>query len=79
MRKVILTAAAILLGLPVLTGCGNRHELTPELMTLSGRPVDVDNTYSLTCNENWRMFWGDLQRATLLDRPTRLSPDPLPH
>src|SRR5205814_36319 len=62
MRKVILTA--ILLALPALTACGGvRHNLTPELMTLENRPVDVDNTFSLTCNEDWRMLVSDWQRA----------------
>jgi hypothetical protein len=78
MRKLVLSAAAILLAIPALTGCGIRHNLTPELMTLQDRPVDVENTWAIMCNENWRMFWSDLQRASYTDRPSRLTPEPLP-
>jgi hypothetical protein len=79
MRKLVLSAAAILLAIPALTGCGIRHNLTPELSNLEDRPVDVDNSWALSCNENWRMFVSDFQRAALIDRPSRLTPEPLPH
>jgi hypothetical protein len=79
MRKVLFTAAAILLVGSALTGCGTRHNLTPELMNLSDRPVDVDNTWALTANTNWRMLVGDFQRGALIDRPSRLTPEPIPH
>jgi hypothetical protein len=79
MRKVLFTAAAILLGVSCVTGCGVRHNLTPELSTMSDRPVDVDNTWALTCDENWRMFVSDFQRGALIDRPSRLTPEPIPH
>jgi hypothetical protein len=78
MRKVILPAAAILLSLSALTGCGTRSDLTPELSTLQDRDEDVYNTISLTCNENWRMLVSDWQRAALLDHPSRLTPEPIP-
>lgn len=55
-----------------------RASLTPELMTLHQRPVDVDNQFAIMANENWRMFWSDLARATYTDRPSRLTPEPVP-
>lgn len=55
-----------------------RATLTPELMTLHQRPVDVDNQFAIMANENWRMLWGDLARATYTDRPSRLTPEPVP-
>jgi hypothetical protein len=79
MRKVLFTAAALLVAGSALTGCGVRHNLTPELSTLSDRPVDVDNTWALTCDENWRMLVSDFQRGALIDRPQRLTPEPIPH
>lgn len=55
------------------------HNLTPELLTLDQRPADAQNTTSLTWNSGNRMFWNDIQRATLTDRPSRLSRHPVPH
>jgi len=54
-------------------------DLTPELMTLNQRPVDVDDTRAVTFNSNWRAMWGDINRALLLDRPSRLAPLPIAH
>ena len=69
----VLTACA-------LGGCGGvRNNLTPELMTLDERPVEVSNRVALTFNANKRMIWGDLNRASLMDRPSRLTPHPMPH
>jgi hypothetical protein len=76
MRKVIFSSAAALLCLCAIGCSGVRHDLTPELMTMSDRPVDVENTYSLTCNENWRLLVEDFQRGAMIDRPNRLTPDP---
>lgn len=81
----IVGAAAVVAGL--LVGCsatdnspsGIRHNLTPELKTMTDRPVDVDNRVSVTNNENLRRFWEDLQRATLFDRPSMLSKYPTPY
>jgi len=52
--------------------------LTPELRTMTQRRVDVRNQRALAFNEDWRMFWGDITRVTLTDRPSRLSPEPVP-
>jgi hypothetical protein len=79
MRKLVFSAAAVLLAIPALTGCGGvRHNLTPELATLEDRPVDVDNTWAISANENWRMLVSDWQRAAFIDRPSRLTLEPLP-
>jgi hypothetical protein len=55
------------------------HNLTPEMMTLNERPADAQNTTSVAWNANNRMFWNDIQRAMLADRPSRLSRHPIPH
>lgn len=53
-------------------------DLTPELLTLEERPVDVDVAVSRTFDMNWRMMYEDLGRVFLTDRPSRLSPMPIP-
>ncbi len=77
-------AAALLLG---AGGCSDySHQIasdvranpTPELMTLWERPVDVDNHIAITRNTNFRSMWEDLGRAMLLDRPSPMTPEPMP-
>jgi hypothetical protein len=79
-----ITAASAL----ALVGCESSNEvshsditsdLTPELMTLNERPVDVGDARATTFNSNWRAMWGDINRALLLDRPSRLAPLPIAH
>ena len=58
---------------------GGRHaaiqsNLSPELDTLTERPIDFDNRMSYTMDANDRMMWADFQRIMLLDRPSRLQP-----
>lgn len=80
----VLAATAL-----TLTACGNGSKypghsgvssnLTPDLMGSYTRPIDKNNNYTLSTNENWRMFWDDLGRVSLLDRPSRLTPIPTAH
>lgn len=53
-----------------------RWNISPDMMTLSDRPVDVDRKLGYTFDTNYRMFWGDLQRAALVDRPSHLAREP---
>lgn len=82
----VASLAALALG-----GCGsssNRNDggrhaavsgnVTPELDTLTERPVDFDNRMSYTMDANDRMLWADFQRVMLLDRPSRLQPTTTP-
>jgi hypothetical protein len=79
-RTAIAASITLLIAAASLGGCCDvRHDLTPEMMTLSQRPVDVDNAISLAWNEDIRMMWSDLARATLTDRPVRLTPESVPH
>ncbi len=83
-RKCLGVSA--LLGAIALTGCAStspdamsvRLEPSPELSTLYERPSDVYNNLALMVDENERMFWEDLGRALYWDRPSRLTPEPLP-
>ena len=69
----------------VLAGCssGSQYEQvksdpTPNLDTLLQRPEDVDNSMVVTFDENGRMFWQDMGRLWLTDRPSRLTREPIP-
>ncbi len=53
--------------------------LTPELMTTDQRGRDVKGQIALTNDSNWRQMWEDLGRVFILDRPSRLSPNPSPY
>lgn len=78
---VLALATAGLLG-----GCASvskedadvRAELHPELRNLSQRPIDWDNRALLTIDTNGRAAVDDLTRIFLLDRPTRLTREPMP-
>ena len=50
--------------------------ITPNVDTLTQRPEDIDNAMTVTFDENGRMFWQDLGRMWLTDRPSRLSREP---
>jgi hypothetical protein len=56
-----------------------RGNVTPELETLSQRPIDVSNTQTVVWDENLRMANEDWDRLWLLDRPSRLSHWRMPH
>ncbi len=78
-----LAALAALAGLA--GGCADstraddiRADLTPELETLYERQADMDNNGALTADENGRMFPEDLGRALYTNRPSRLTPEPVP-
>ena len=51
-------------------------DLTPELMGLSERQVDIHTNIAVVEDVNWRLMWGDLGRVWFLDRPSILSPFP---
>lgn len=79
------TAALLsLVTLATLGGCETsryqqvKDDATPNLDTLHQRPEDVDNALVTTFDENGRMFWEDLGRAFYTNRPSRLTPEPIP-
>ena len=67
-----------------LTGCASdpndvsfdalTNDLTPHILGLTERDVDVQRNMAVIENQNMRMVWGDLGRFFLFDRPSRLSP-----
>lgn len=80
-HAALLTTLA---GIALLSGCTEsryqqvKDDATPNLDTLYQRPEDVDNALVVTFDENGRMFWQDLGRAFYVDRPSRLTREPIP-
>ncbi len=81
----LIVAATLAGGLAALAGCSTpsrydevKADATPNLDTLHQRPEDVDNAMVVTLDENGRMFWQDLGRFFLFDRPSRLTREPIP-
>lgn len=84
MKKLIAFGSLAVVALGI-AGCGGggpydvsfdaiRDEPTPEMLTLSERPVDVDRHVGYTDDVNMRLFWEDIGRAWYADHPSRLSP-----
>lgn len=80
----ILAASLTLALVGIMGGCETtreddiRADLTPELETLHERQADMDNSWTLMMDENGRMFMQDLGRAFYTNRPSRLTPEPMP-
>ncbi len=80
----LFTASLVLAAAGLIGGCTTTREedihadLTPELDTLHERPADMDNSWTLMMDENGRMFMQDLGRAFYTNRPSRLTPEPVP-
>ncbi len=84
-RLLLVVGIVALTGVGLLSGCcctGDdrldevRADPSPNIDTLYQRPEDVDNAMTVTLDENGRMFWQDLGRVWLLDRPSRLTREP---
>ena len=77
-----LLAAALLAGCSSNTASSRddavRANLTPELHTLSERPIDDNNRTVLAVDTNLRSANEDLSRLLLFDRPSRLTRVRLP-
>ena len=84
-RMTLPVAAALAGGLLLLSGCRSGttaaiyHDPTPALDTLSQTDFEVKNALVNTRETNFRMVWEDLGRMWMLDRPSRLSPKPIPY
>jgi hypothetical protein len=86
-RPTVMLAAAVI-AVALLGGCAAKTQkdrykemlanVTPELNTLYERQVDMDNHWAIMMDENGRMFVEDLGRAFYTDRPSYLTPEPVP-
>ncbi len=86
LRSRLTIGMALACGVALAAGCSNdrravevRNNLTPELKSMSKRPEDVKNSLAIYFNEMDRMFWQDVGRAFYTDRPSRLTPEPVPY
>jgi hypothetical protein len=82
LTSLLACAGALVLGGCSMTGDERldavRNDATPNLDTLYQRPADVDNALTVMADENGRMFWQDLGRVLYVDRPSRLTREPVP-
>lgn len=84
-RAIAIPATLSALALLGAVGCSSSNPVhalrtnpTPEVRTLADTSDEVQNKLWLTQNMNVREFWEDAARTFYLDRPTRLSPYPIP-
>lgn len=85
-RSGLIVTLAACAAASMLSGCDTgdkrlddvRADPTPNLDTLYQRPADIDNSLTVMADENGRMFWQDLGRAWYVDRPSRLTREPIP-
>jgi hypothetical protein len=84
-RSNLALGIVALSGTCLLSGCfftGNdrldevRYDPSPNIDTMSQRSEDVDNAMTVSMDENGRMFWEDMGRLWMVDRPSRLSKGP---
>lgn len=79
-----LLALPLAAGLFATVGCSSsgisalRSDPTPELLTSVESPTESANSYAITKNLNLRMMLDDAARVIYIDRPSRLSPAPIP-
>ncbi len=90
-RARTATTASAAIGALLLTACSSgqvkhagdvgkiRSHPSPAMMSLAKRPSDNANTIAIMKDTNLRMFWEDGARLLHLDRPTNLTPKPIPH
>lgn len=86
--KTVRAALLLTLGSAVmLGGCGTsnkqlasiRSNQTPALDSLDMRYVDMANRRHLGHDTNFRNLRGTMSRALFFDRPSRLTPHPVPY
>lgn len=82
-RSVMAALVAAGVGVGMLSGCAGsrtakyRSNPTPELDTLSMTRNEIDNRLTVTNDTNSRMITRDIGYVWMLDRPSRLTPQPV--
>ncbi|TVQ32076.1 MAG: hypothetical protein EA376_07060 [Phycisphaeraceae bacterium] len=85
-RRRNLSCALLATGLAgamlLTTGCGGawgyRLNPSPEVRTTALTTDEVFNKTTITFDTQFRLFLEDFSRLTLTDRPTRMTPRPMP-
>lgn len=87
-RLIRATGSVLLMGaFAAVAGCGAnpdrvdygyiKSNLSPELIGLADRPIDLDRNTAIMVDHNRRMLVDDVWRAMYWDHPSRLSPYPV--
>jgi hypothetical protein len=80
-RSVVVALVVAGVGAGMLSGCSRsakyRANPTPELDTLSMSRDEIDNRLTVTNDSNARMINRDFGYFWMLDRPSRLTPQPV--
>lgn len=82
--KLALCSAGVLLACSLGACTSNekyeaiKEDPTPNMLTLNERVEDADNAWTVSRNENWRMFWKDMGRVWMTDRPSRMAREVIP-
>jgi len=50
------------------------RNITPEVMGMTERPIDIDRNIRMSWNQDLRAMWGDLGRMWMTEGPSGLSP-----
>lgn len=80
-----IAAGSLLAAAGACVGCsggpvdGYRLDPTPSAMTMSENGNEVANLTTTTFDTNFREMNEDVARLLLIDKPTLLSPKPVPH
>ncbi len=86
-RSAAVRAALLAASCLAAVGCSSqdsrlaayRLNPTPELDTLHQRHDDIDNAMTVTIDTNLRAMNQNIGRVLLLDRPMRLTREPMPY
>jgi len=74
----LCSIAAIAALATIMTGCAVTDP-SPSVTTLGRSDAEMAKTYTISSDTNWRALINDLERAFYTDRPSRLTPNPIPH
>jgi len=62
----------------LVTGCAVTDP-SPSMVASGRSDAEVAQTYTISSDENMRAIIDDLERTFYTDRPSRLTPMPVPH
>lgn len=74
---VMVAAAALLSGCATDVRSESLRDPSAAEMGPVTTPDQIDNGIAHTTDTNWRLFWDDMGRFWLLDRPSHLTPYPI--
>lgn len=81
-RVGIKLSLAIATSVALLAGCSSVRDQTlaepsPGMMGPNSTNAEINNGMAYTTDTNLRLFWDDMGRMWLFDRPSHLTPYPI--